>query len=494
MAPRTKRPATSTTAGRGNLPPAKKARLATVGAERSAAAEERPTARVTRGRGKKSTGQSVRLREDNVNETIEQVIAHRSSRSRSTSVDLEASTSAPNPDQGMRSVDRAADIAQASINVVRVNTNDAEARNFDYVRDSQDASTASIVEAIKDTLRVVRDAASETDSRAANRFAKKKLPDFNGDALEWVHFKECYRETANGFSDRENIARLFKALQGEARDTVQVGLATTNDPESIIETLERFFGRRNKVAERIVREIQDLPGLESGNSNIARFATKLKNAVIALKARNLIGYLYSPDLLKSVVNKIPASIKYSYNRYAAKAAADLSDLEKLTNFLDEEAELALSSGILDLDFINIPANPTTSNTTKRPAKHSRTHETVCTASAIERETERVGSKSDCPLCNKSDHELHGCNDFAKELRPKRWRIASRLGLCFLCLRKGHRCENYAESASCKICNRRHHHLLHMSREERLESWKNRESERTNSKSSSNEKRVPEKKD
>ena len=76
-----------------------------------------------------------------------------------------------------------------------------------------------------------------SDSQLGNRlhFARK-LPEFSGNPLDWLHFKEAYESSAElgGYTDRENIARLYSAIKGEARGTVRTLLATSIDADSII--------------------------------------------------------------------------------------------------------------------------------------------------------------------------------------------------------------------------------------------------------------------
>lgn len=161
-------------------------------------------------------------------------------------------------------------------------------------------------------MRSVRDAAaSERDSRLGSRVkSAKTLPEFLGDLLEWTHFKEIYRDSTQlcGYTDRENIARLFKAVQGEARDAVRTIFATTSNAYAIMETLELHFGNKNAVAGRILTEIRELPLLEARALSIAQFATKIRNAVPALKSLNLREYLGSPNLMRSVWSKLPDEI------------------------------------------------------------------------------------------------------------------------------------------------------------------------------------------
>lgn len=74
-----------------------------------------------------------------------------------------------------------------------------------------------IAEAIEKTLLAVGETSmSDTESRFSSRLSSSRiLPEFHGDPLEWLHFRDVYKVSSelNRYTDRENIARLVKALK-----------------------------------------------------------------------------------------------------------------------------------------------------------------------------------------------------------------------------------------------------------------------------------------
>ncbi|XP_076246522.1 uncharacterized protein LOC143186698 [Calliopsis andreniformis] len=225
-------------------------------------------------------------------------------------------------------------------------------RNNEQPRPAIDP-TARLVDAIESTLRVIRDASVVGEgSRVANRLTLAgSLPKFAGDPLEWLHFKETYDLTSEmgAYTDRENIVRLFAALKGEARDAVSTLLATGQDAATIMRTLELNFGNKNIIARKIIADIRELPELDTGKINIAQFATKLRGAVTAFRSLKLIGYLHSPDLIQNVGSKLPSALRYAYHKYSAEAPQEKTELEKLSDFVYKEAELAVAAGVFGLE-------------------------------------------------------------------------------------------------------------------------------------------------
>ncbi|XP_076279059.1 uncharacterized protein LOC143208473 [Lasioglossum baleicum] len=245
-------------------------------------------------------------------------------------------------------------------------------RSTDFSNTQAATDTATrLSEAIERTLQTVRESAmGGGNPHFVNRLTTaKSLPVFSGDPIEWLHFKGAYELTTQlgNFSERENIARLFNALKGDAREAVSGLLATNGGAKEIMQTLDLLYGNKNVVAEKISKEIKNLPYLDAGKMNLTQFAIKLKGAVAAFKSLEAIGHLHSVELIKSVVSKLPPALTYAFNRYAATAPPEKTVLEKITDFIYKEAELAASVGILDL----APSSANTESSLRTSTRKSR---------------------------------------------------------------------------------------------------------------------------
>ena len=120
-----------------------------------------------------------------------------------------------------------------------------------------------LANALERIIKAMRDnVMTENNSQFMNRMTTaKELPVFSGNFGEWLNFKEVYDLTTKlgGYSDRDNMTRLFRALQGEARDTVSTLLATSRDPVAIMRTLELHYGNKNTIAQKIDKDLRELP-------------------------------------------------------------------------------------------------------------------------------------------------------------------------------------------------------------------------------------------
>ena len=176
-------------------------------------------------------------------------------------------------------------------------------------------------------------------------------------------------------------------MKGKARNVVATLLATSLDTAEIMSTLELHYGNKRAIAEKIVWDLKGLPDIESGKISLTQFASKLKSANTAFKTLNLTGYLHGPDVIRFVGGKLPSALKYAYNRYAATANAEKSELEKLGEFLYTEAQLAATGGVFDLDVIDTPivqkSNHINKNT--RDVRFVNVHTTQCANENRDRE-------------------------------------------------------------------------------------------------------------
>ena len=67
----------------------------------------------------------------------------------------------------------------------------------------------------------------------------------------------------------------------------------------------------------------------------------------------------------------------------------------------------------------------------------------------------------CAACSEP-HEIEQCNSFLQLKNAKRWALARKKGLCYICLRASHISSKCKNNKKCPFedCNKFHHELLH----------------------------------
>lgn len=142
----------------------------------------------------------------------------------------------------------------------------------------------------------------------------------------------------------ETIARLYEALNWEAKESVDSLMVTACSAKTIMKTLELRFGNADKITDRIVTEIKALPRMYTAKTDIVSFATKVRNSVSAIQCLDQTGHLHNPNLLKEIISKIPPALIYEYNRFVNINPNNEPRLVKLSEFLYREAEIACVAG------------------------------------------------------------------------------------------------------------------------------------------------------
>ncbi|XP_058803555.1 uncharacterized protein LOC131671274 [Phymastichus coffea] len=330
-----------------------------------------------------------------------------------------------------------------------------------YNGNANDA-TASFIETVNGLLRTIRDATvSENGPRAGQLNYLKDLSEFRGNPLKWTHFEAMYRESTRnyGYSNRENIARLQKAIHGKAAERVGTLLDTATDPEKVMESLEMQFGNSAAIANTISEDIYRLRSLKEGKCNIVEFANGINNAVSAFKSVNLENHLSNINLMRHAMNKLPSGLTTAFYDYAAGVTNEITGLEKLADFLQQKARNAVKSGLLEASTLLTHRDDDRARKPRDVPRRERNNEGrpgrsahICTMVDRERSTsrERGVNRSGCVFCLREGHVLADCHKFTRESVQCRHALVKQLRVCFRCLKSGHMARECPEKSGCTI--------------------------------------------
>lgn len=296
--------------------------------------------------------------------------------------------------------------------------------------------------------------------KAAQRPKFIELPIFSGSHQEWLPFRAAYYESESTFSIVENINRLRRNLKGKAREAVEGLLITNTHPSEVMKTLESRFGRPESIAMLEMETLRSLPRLSESPRDICIFATKISNVVATLKTLGCYNYMHSPELAKTLVDKLTPTLRYRYYDFSSTQPKEDPCLIKLERYLKREAELCGPYALPE----QVAALSTTAPTKK---------------------TQRVTNVTEkrytpkCFACDETNHtNITECETFKKMETDSRWDTAKSKRLCFRCLRyrnKTHHCR--AQPCGVNGCKYTHNKLLHQDKKsEQAEKTENTENE------------------
>lgn len=277
------------------------------------------------------------------------------------------------------------------------------------------------------------------------------LPAFSGAPEDWLPFKRAFEDSKKLFTDVHNMARLRNAIKGTAKETVRSALFTASNPEEVITALERNFGKPEELVLAELKKIKELPRVGDTTKEICLFASRIDNAVATINALGMPHYLHSPELCRSITDKLPTILRYRWKDYLVSTTSnDEPKLLKMKKFLDHEADT--SSVLSPPETVTRKGYGERRHPVHAVQEESYDYETETAA------TVREGQEKFCFQCE-GEHWLTECPKFREATVNERWEVAKKQRLCFRCLRRRHMRTN-CKGRSCKKCKRPHHTALH----------------------------------
>ncbi|XP_055584831.1 uncharacterized protein LOC129737695 [Uranotaenia lowii] len=296
---------------------------------------------------------------------------------------------------------------------------------------------------------------------AARQAGSKHLPTFRGEPEIWPQFISCFEYTtaACGFTNVDNLKRLQDSLQGLAKEAVQSRLLMPASVPEVIEDLRQLFGNPEKLLKSLVTKVRKVPAPRVDKlESFLYFGITVKQLCDHLVAAKLQDHLSNPMLVSELVNKLPSEYQLEWIRFKrGKNGLPLCMFADFMNgIVSEVAELA--------DFKGEQKNVLDEGRNKyRRKERVNTHDTRVFPAT--QNTMPARSRRPCPMCNRTDHKLRFCDDFASISLVDRRKLVDRLKLCNLCL-SDHGKIKCTFKVRCEIrsCRGAHHTLLHCNEE------------------------------
>ena len=283
------------------------------------------------------------------------------------------------------------------------------------------------------------------------------LPKFDGTPECWPEYLNRYQMSTVkcGYDKDENMSRLRSTLVGKAKETVRDLMMLTSEPQEIIDTLKRKFGRPDTIIRRLLVKLRKSDGPKDGDYlSFLNFANMVRHYVAIVGNLDKPSYLQNSIVMDELVQKLSESYRLRWGQCIGEK--DVSDLTlmDLSSWLNQEAMI--------LEKLYDPAI-----CKKKSSDDEKKKTFVMATSENKKSKEKFDSKKTdspktCLFCKKKGHILRDCYSFLKLDCDKRWDAVSRLKLCFRCLDLGHQSMHCPSDKDCEEegCGRHHHILLH----------------------------------
>ena len=254
---------------------------------------------------------------------------------------------------------------------------------------------------------------------------------FSGSRVDfplWLKSFESLIER-NTISPTERLYFLSKYTAGEAKETIK-GYFMQDTEYAYIDAkkhLQTRYGDKYSAAETFKEKLHSWPVVKGGDGKglrkLADYLWQCNSAMVSLQH---LSTLNSADENKKILIKLPQYIRDRWARtvdrylYGENGTGDYPSFGVFCKFIDDEARVANGPSVNTV-------NHTVKSTYRKP-----------TAVAYRNEAEVDGAKTEkhCNLCSLT-HWIQECDKFKQLNLQERRKHASKKGLCFNCLRRGH---------------------------------------------------------
>ncbi|XP_062538216.1 uncharacterized protein LOC134206502 [Armigeres subalbatus] len=312
--------------------------------------------------------------------------------------------------------------------------------------------------------------AENENNIAARQVVTREHPTFSGDPIDWPLFISSYQHStqAFGYTNSENLLRLQRSLKGSAKDSVSSFLLHPSTVPQVMSTLQQLYGRPGQIVNNMITKVRATPPPKPDRlDTLVSFGLIIQNLCGHLKAVGLEKHLANPILLQELVDKLPATVKFSwalyqeqvqdvdlnvFSSYMARISSAASSVTQMSN-IPQKSGKDEKGRLKERSFVN-----THVSTDKAKVSRQENAEKAGVRGGKPREKDAAPSNTkSCSVCNVDSHQIDNCSSFKGLDLDGRWKAVKANKLCARCLTSHARWPCKGEVC---VCPKRHHRLLH----------------------------------
>ncbi|XP_028173753.1 uncharacterized protein LOC114362514 [Ostrinia furnacalis] len=266
------------------------------------------------------------------------------------------------------------------------------------------------------------------------KLPKISIPVFNGNYSDWSSFKDLFLSLVHNNQTLDDVQRLHylkTQLTGEAEQLIKHIPITTLNYKKCWDLLQKRYDNKRFMSNCILKRLfsQRTMNYESAQA-LKELVDTTSDCIHELSNLGINTESWDIIIIYIVSLKLDAESRKQWELHVNNCCEELPSYFLFKEFLEGRFRA--------LECIE-------PNKTKfKPNQMKVLHTAV---------------DNICPHC-KDSHKLYVCSQFAKEDVSTRYDIVKSLGLCFNCLGKGHPGKSCRVVTKCRICNGKHHTLLH----------------------------------
>ncbi|XP_065093228.1 uncharacterized protein LOC135713939 [Ochlerotatus camptorhynchus] len=287
---------------------------------------------------------------------------------------------------------------------------------------------------------------SRTNQMARIKLPEVKLPSFDGSVTDWLTFRDTFKSLIDSnpnLSDVDKFSYLVASLTKEAKRVVEaIDITEANYPIAW-ETLARRFDNKKLVVKTYLDALLSVEPLKRESyESLSRLIDDFDRNLQMIQKMNIDTAGWSVLLAYIVCSCLDASTLKQWENH--HKSTEVPQYEQLIEFLRSHCIVLQSIA---------PGKPRTSEASRSDVVKVQKSKVSSVHSVIS------STLKSCGFCNQSIHSPFKCEMFRKLSVPERFDLVKKRSLCINCLSTDHQIKN-CSSGACRVCNQKHHTMLH----------------------------------
>lgn len=300
-----------------------------------------------------------------------------------------------------------------------------------------------------------------------------QLPPFDGNVNDWEQFRNRFTTFIIENKNLNNFAKmhfLTSCVRGRALESIGKIVVTADNFEIAWRKLTSRFENKRKLVNLHLSTLLGLPVMSRESaSELQTLQDQVDVAISSLeKLQRSPEEMWHDMLIHIIVHKLDPTTRKAW-KLKSNESREPPSFEELISFIESRTrELDDYSTTLPGKSTTKPAfsskihvaNSYASTAVESSPKVSIATVAASTSTASVLKTKTATASTPCPLCKES-HYFSICPQFVRGNPTERRALAKQHRRCFNCLSQNHSVNACKSKYSCRICNRKHHTMLHV---------------------------------
>ncbi|XP_062713695.1 uncharacterized protein LOC134290550 [Aedes albopictus] len=279
-----------------------------------------------------------------------------------------------------------------------------------------------------------------------------KLPTFDGTISEWITFRDSFKSLIDSnqqLTPFDKFSYLVASLTKDAKKVVEsIELSAANYPVAW-QLLEKRFENKKLILKTYLDALFAIdPMKRESYESLMRLVDDFERNLSMIDKMGVPTGGWSVLLAHMLCSRLdPSTLKQWESHYRS---TDVPEYKDIIAFLQGHLSVLQS----------LPPSKSHSSESNKPDQQRPSKSKINTVHAV-----TSPATSSCPFCSKSSHSPFKCEFFQGLAVSQRFDLVKKKNLCINCFSPSHMLRS-CSSSSCRVCNQKHHTMLHQSPNDR----------------------------